>query len=79
MTRQSNPPESATAAPEKRMLWIRNLEPVASAKTTYVVEAELGSELQIPGLLSYADGVVLCGPATSKPDSTGLYKYVLRN
>lgn len=66
------------AVPEKRMLWIRNLEAVASAEATYLVEAELGSELQIPGLLSYADGAVLCGPATFEPDPTGLYKYVLR-
>jgi len=61
-----------------RMLWIRNLEAVTSAASTYVVEAELGSELQIPGLLSYADGAVLCGPTTVEPDTTGLYKYVLR-
>ncbi|MFZ2445541.1 MAG: hypothetical protein WAW37_04220 [Syntrophobacteraceae bacterium] len=64
--------------PDKRMLWIRNLDALGSAESSYVVEAELGSELQIPGLLTYADGAVLLGPATFEADSNRLFKYVLR-
>ncbi len=64
--------------PDNRMLWIRNLEGTAPGGRSHVVEAELGAELQIPGLLDYADGAVLCGAATFSPDTTGLYKYCLR-
>jgi hypothetical protein len=60
------------------MVWTRNLEAVAQGKPSYVVEAEFGSELRIPGLLSYAGGAILCGPATFDPDAAGLFKYVLR-
>ena len=63
--------------PDKRMLWIRDLDALASAESSYIVEAELGSELQIPGLLTYADGAVLLGCVTFEADSTGLFKYVL--
>ena len=66
------------AALDNTMLWIRNVEGAASAVRSHVVEAELGAELQIPGLLDYADGAVLCGPSTFVPDGNGLYKYVLR-
>lgn len=62
---------------DKRMLWIRNLDAPVS-KPTYNIEVELGSEVQIGGLLNYGNDAIICGSTTMGPDQSGLYKYVLR-
>jgi hypothetical protein len=61
------------------MLWVRMLDALeARGAEPSVVEAELGAELLIPGVLTYADGGVVFGPTTFVPDASGLYKYLLR-
>jgi hypothetical protein len=65
-------------AKERRMLWIRNLDEVSSAASTYTVEAEFASEAHVCGQLTYSNGTIVCGPTTMRPDSQGLYKYLLR-
>jgi len=62
---------------DQRMLWIRNLDNLC-ANAAWAVEAELGSELHIPGFLDYENGALLCGLITHRPDRAGLYKYLLR-
>ncbi len=59
------------------MFWIRNVAALDGGATR-IVEAELGSETEIPGLLDYPQGAILCAGSTLQPDSTGLYKYMLR-
>ncbi|MGA2905191.1 MAG: hypothetical protein ABSD98_15275 [Candidatus Korobacteraceae bacterium] len=59
------------------MRWIRNLEDVATAPKRYVVEYELGSECDIPGLLDYEDGAVICAPMPSPRPLKGLWLYNL--
>jgi hypothetical protein len=63
--------------PDNRMLWIRNLDSIAPS-SGHAVEAELASELHIPGLLTYAGDAVQFQAITGRPDPTGLYKYTLR-
>jgi hypothetical protein len=62
------------------MRWIRNLDNLTAAPKHYVVEYELGSECDIPGLLDYADGAVICAPMPGpRPvDGLSLYNLVLR-
>ncbi|MBI5604177.1 MAG: hypothetical protein HY879_12570 [Deltaproteobacteria bacterium] len=63
---------------DDRMLWIRNLEGNNALEEFDTVNAEIGSESRITGLLDYDDGAILFGPTTHSPDSTGLFKYILR-
>lgn len=42
------------------------------------IDAEIGSECCITGLLDYDNGAILFGPITLSPDNVGLYKYLLR-
>lgn len=63
---------------DDRMLWIRNLEGENVPEKFDTVEAEIGSESPVTGLLDYDDGAILFGPTTHSPDRTGLFKYVLR-
>ena len=60
------------------MLWIRGLDTLSSNRSSYFVEVELGSEIDIPGALSFENDAILFSLATSRPDSSGLYKYCLR-
>jgi len=55
-----------------RMGWIRNLEALADGRQQYTVEYELGSECQIPGLLDYADGKIICAPMSTEESRDGL-------
>ncbi len=59
------------------MGWIRNLEALASASQQYTVEYELGSECQIPGLLDYADGKIICAAMSTEEAKDGLWLYNL--
>jgi hypothetical protein len=61
-----------------RMLWLRELDALVAASTSHTIEAELASEVLVPGLLDYAHGAVWLSPVTFTPDHVGLYKYVLR-
>ncbi|MBZ5657787.1 MAG: hypothetical protein LAO56_21195 [Acidobacteriia bacterium] len=62
---------------DNRMGWIRNLEALADGRRQYTVEYELGSECQIPGLLDYADGKIICGPMSTEESRDGLWLYNL--
>lgn len=62
---------------DNRMGWIRNLEALASGSQLYAVEYELGSECQIPGLLDYADGKIICASMSTQESSHGLWLYNL--
>jgi len=62
---------------DNSMGWIRNLEALASGCQQYTVEYELGSECQIPGLLDYADGKIICGPMSTEESRDGLWLYNL--
>jgi hypothetical protein len=62
---------------DNRMGWIRNLEALASGCQQYTVEYELGSECQIPGLLDYADGRIICAPMSTEESRDGLWLYNL--
>lgn len=64
--------------PDDRMLWIRNLDGNHVSDEFETIEAEIGSESRINGLLNYNDCAILFGPITHNPDITGLYKYLLR-
>lgn len=59
------------------MGWIRNLEAVAGGCQEYTVEYELGSECQIPGLLDYADGKIICASMSTEESRDGLWLYNL--
>jgi hypothetical protein len=63
---------------DNRMLWVRNLEWLAAATKPDIIECELGSEVEISGLLNLADGAILCAASTDEPDQAGLYKYLLK-
>ena len=58
------------------MGWIRNLESLDGAQH-YTVEYELASECQIPGLLDYADGKIICAPMSIRESKDGLWLYNL--
>jgi hypothetical protein len=60
------------------MLWIRSMEALSSSSNTNVVEAELGSEARITGMLDYGNGGLLLRPISYQPDGKGLLKYILR-
>ena len=62
---------------DNRMGWFRNLEALASGSQLYAVEYELGSECQIPGLLDYADGKIICASMSTQESSHGLWLYNL--
>jgi len=62
---------------DNRMGWIRNLEALASGCQQYTVEYELGSECQIPGLLDYADGKIICASMSTEESQDGLWLYNL--
>jgi hypothetical protein len=62
---------------DNRMGWIRNLEALAGGCQQYTVEYELGSECQIPGLLDYADGKIICAPMSTEESRDGLWLYNL--
>ena len=62
---------------DNRMGWIRNLEALASGRQQYTVEYELGSECQIPGLLNYADGKIICVSMGGEASRDGLRLYNL--
>ena len=57
---------------DNRMGWIRNLETLASGCPHYTVEYELGSECQIPGLLDYADGKLICAAMSTERRGCGM-------
>ena len=63
---------------DDRMLWIRNLEENNTSDGFETIDAEIGSESRITGLLDYDDGAILFCPTTHSLDNVGLYKYVLR-
>lgn len=63
---------------DNRMLWLREIDALALAPASHSIEAELASEVLVPGLLDYADSAVWLRPVTFGPDQAGLYKYVLR-
>src|SRR5690348_11541761 len=65
-------------APDRRMLWIRDLDAAAAGDRAETWEVELGSEVEVTGQLDYADGAIIMGQLTSRPDPSGLYKLVLR-
>ena len=62
------------------MLWLREIDALGSCERHYIVEAELGSEILIPGLVTYPEpgSAQRLRIITFEPDSTGLYKYILR-
>src|SRR5712692_5373960 len=62
---------------DNRMGWIRNLDVLARGCQEYTVEYELGSECQIPGLLDYADGKIICAPMSTDESKDGLWLYNL--
>jgi gamma-glutamylcyclotransferase len=62
---------------DNRMGWIRNLEALASGGEQYTVEYELGSECQIPGLLNYANGRIVCASMGGEAFRDGLWLYNL--
>ena len=62
---------------DNRMGWIRNLEALAGGCQQYTVEYELGSECQIPGLLDYADGKIICALMSTEESRDGLWLYNL--
>jgi len=62
---------------DNRMGWIRNLEALASGCQRYTVEYEIGSESQIPGLLDYADGKIICASMSTEESRDGLWLYNL--
>jgi hypothetical protein len=62
---------------DNRMGWIRNLEALADERQQYAVEYELGSECQIPGLLDYADGKIICARMNTEESRDGLWLYNL--
>jgi hypothetical protein len=68
----------AIAIPDGRMLWLRELDALGGAPASHVLEAELASEVLVPGLLEYAEKAIRLRPVTYAPDHTGLYKYVLQ-
>ncbi len=63
---------------DERMLWIRNLGEGSGSGVFDTIDAEIGSENFINGLLDYDNGAILFGPTTLQPDKTGVYKYLLR-
>ena len=65
------------ATNDNRMGWIRNLEALASGCQQYTVEYELGSECQIPGLLDYADGKIICAAMSTEESKDSLWLYNL--
>jgi gamma-glutamylcyclotransferase len=62
---------------DNRMGWIRNLEALAGGCQQYTVEYELGSECQIPGLLDYANGKIICASMNTEESRDGLWLYNL--
>jgi len=62
---------------DNRMGWIRNLEALASGGQQYTIEFELGSECQIPGLLDYVDGKIICAAMSTEESRDGLWLYNL--
>jgi gamma-glutamylcyclotransferase len=62
---------------DNRMGWIRNLDALASGCQQYTVEYELGSECQIPGLLDYAEGKIICASMSTEESRDGLWLYNL--
>lgn len=64
---------------DDRMEWIRNIEKINRNSTSiYTAEYELASESNIPGVLDYGNGSILCGAMTFNKDSKGFYKYLLK-
>lgn len=64
---------------DNRMAWVRNIEILQNGKThSYGAEYEIASEVYIPGLLDYENGMILCGLMTFEKDYRGLYKYALK-
>jgi len=51
---------------DNRMGWIRNIDALASGCPQYTVEYELGSECQIPGLLTTRTGKSFCAPMSTE-------------
>jgi hypothetical protein len=66
------------ADPDKRMLWLRTLDVASVPGGAEYLEAEFASEVLIPGLLIYREGVVISRCITLVADPAGLYKYALR-
>lgn len=58
------------------MRWIRNLEAIAKGNQLYTVEYELGSEIHIPGLLDFDNGII-CACMGIHPSRDGLIPYNL--
>jgi hypothetical protein len=56
---------------DNRMGWLRNLEALASGCQQYTVEYELSSECQIPGLLDYAGGKIICAAISTEESRDG--------
>jgi len=63
---------------DDRMLWIRGLDENDVSDMFGTIDAEVGSESRITGLIDYHNGAILFGPTTLSPDNVGLYKYLLR-
>jgi hypothetical protein len=64
---------------DHEMHWVRTLNGLAArGAAEWIIEAELGSEILIPGQLTYEDHAIVLGPTTFGPDASGLYKYLLR-
>ncbi len=64
---------------DNRMAWIRAIESLSPAGgPTDSTEFELASDVEITGVLDYADGRVLCGRLSMERSRTGLYLYTLR-
>lgn len=60
------------------MAWVRNIEKLNdSDRNSYFVEHEVASECNIPGVLDYGNGKILCGGLMGK-DKNGLHQYLIR-
>jgi hypothetical protein len=59
-----------------RMFWMRMLD--GPEENSNVLEAELSSEVMIPGLLNYRSGSIVAKFSTVRRDPSGMYKYGLR-
>ncbi len=64
---------------DNRMAWIRNIESRSPAGgPTDSTEFEFASDVEIAGVLDYADGRVLCSRLSMERSRIGLYLYTLR-
>jgi len=65
---------------DNRMQWVLKLEELQQAKDdipVYYTEYEICSEVRIPGVLTYGDGMIECS-LYQEADDNGLYTYTLK-